>query len=153
MTRARMEVVRARLDVLDRDYANAQEMLASMPDKEMSLNEMDHKIEVLKDRYGEMSKSSDQARVVEKTTPSRNVVLLSRAGNAVASNARDYVRLALAPAFSLVVGIGLAFFLDGLDLTVRTAHHAEETLELPVLATLVERRRRSVRVPLEAAGT
>ena len=36
-----------------------------------------------------------------------------------------------------------AFFVDGLDLTVRTANQAEEYLDLPVLASLSERRRRS----------
>jgi capsular polysaccharide biosynthesis protein len=52
------------------------------------------------------------------------------------------VRLLLAPAFSLLVGIAIAFFIDGLDLTVRTANQAEEYLDLPVLASLSERRRR-----------
>ena len=33
-------------------------------------------------------------------------------------------------------------FIDGLDLTVRTAAQAEEYLEVPVLASLSERRRR-----------
>jgi len=40
------------------------------------------------------------------------------------------------------VGIGLAFFVDGLDTRIRTAADAEATLELPVLASLTERRRR-----------
>jgi uncharacterized protein involved in exopolysaccharide biosynthesis len=141
MSKARVEVLRARLEVVNRDYAATQQMLDSMPEKEMSIDEMDRKISVLKDRYSGLSRSADQARLTEKTTPTRNVVLLLRAGNAAPTNARDYVRLALAPAFSIVVGIGLAFFLDGLDLTIRTAGQAEEAVELPVLATLVERRR------------
>jgi capsular polysaccharide biosynthesis protein len=49
--------------------------------------------------------------------------------------------MALAPAFSVVVGIAVAFFVDGLDITVRTAGHAEEVADLPVLATVNERRR------------
>jgi len=68
--------------------------------------------------------------------------VLEPAGKAAPMNQRDYVRLALAPAFSLVVGIGLAFFVDGLDTRVRTAADAETVLDLPVLATLRERRRR-----------
>lgn len=143
MSKARVEIMRARLEILNRDYAVSQARLQTMPDKEMSLSEMDHRISVLKQRYTDLSRNSDQAQVIDKTTPSSNIVLLARAGNAAPSNARDYVRLALAPAFSIVVGIGIAFFLDGLDLTVRTAHHAEEAIELPVLATLVERRRRA----------
>jgi len=70
------------------------------------------------------------------------VVLLAPAGVATPSNQLDIVRLLLAPAFSLLVGIAIAFFIDGLDLTVRTANQAEEYLDLPVLASLSERRRR-----------
>ena len=55
-------------------------------------------------------------------------------------NTRDYVRLALAPVFSLIVGIGLAFFIDGLDTRLRTARDLEDTLDLPVLASLNERK-------------
>ena len=84
----------------------------------------------------------DKARITENTSAGVSVVLLSPAGPPVARNTKDYVRLALAPAFSLVVGIGLAFFIDGLDLTVRTANQAEEYLEIPVLASLSERRKR-----------
>jgi len=141
MTRVRVEVLEARRAVILRDAAEIDQLLASMPDKERTLAEMDHKIETLKDRYRDLSAHSDQALINENTTPSRSVVLLSDAGPATRHNARDYVRLALAPAFSIVVGIGLAFFMDGLDLTVRTPHHAEDAVGLPVLATLTERRR------------
>jgi len=72
-----------------------------------------------------------------------NVVVLSPASVATATNPLDMVRLGLAPAFSLLVGIAIAFFIDGLDLTVRTANQAEEYLDLPVLASMGERRRRN----------
>jgi len=103
---------------------------------------MDHDINVLKQRYEEMVSKSDAAKVTENTTTPVSVLLLEPAAPASPKHARDWVRVALAPAFSLVVGIGLAFFVDGLDLTVRTAGQAEDTLELPVLATVSERRRR-----------
>jgi succinoglycan biosynthesis transport protein ExoP len=141
MTKSRVDILGARRAVIIRDAAEIDQLLAAMPDKEQTLAEMDHKIETLKDRYKDLSAHSDQALINENTTPSRSVVLLSDAGPATRHNARDYVRLALAPAFSIVVGIGLAFFMDGLDLTVRTPHHAEEAIDLPVLATLTERRR------------
>jgi len=112
-----------------------------MPDKEVTLAEMDREISVLKTRYEDLSKDADQARVTQNTSPTVNVFLLSPAGAPVFKTTRDYIRLALAPAFSLVIGIGLAFFLDGLDVTVHTSGQAEEAMELPVLATLNERRR------------
>jgi uncharacterized protein involved in exopolysaccharide biosynthesis len=142
MVKARVDVLEARRNVILHDETEISQLLEGMPDKERSLAEMDHKIQVLKDRYRDLTEKSDAALVNENTTSSRTVVLLSDAGPAVPRNTRDYVRLALAPAFSIVVGIGLAFFLDGLDLTVRTPNHAEEAIELPVLATLTERRRK-----------
>jgi uncharacterized protein involved in exopolysaccharide biosynthesis len=140
---SRTEMLRARLAVIDRDLGAAEAQLQSMPDKESRLALMDKEIEVLKNRYSELTERSDQAKVTENTSSSVNVLLLEPAGAPKPVNARDYVRLALAPAFSIVVGIGLAFFVDGLDLTVRTAGHAEEAAELPVLASLTERRRRT----------
>ncbi|MEO5618542.1 MAG: hypothetical protein ABIS67_12275 [Candidatus Eisenbacteria bacterium] len=146
-SKARVEVLQARRSVMMRDIAELDRGLALMPDKEMSIVEMDRRIGVLKERYKELSESSDKVRITQNTSPSRNVVLLARASEPIARNTRDYVRLALAPVFSIVVGIGLAFFLDGLDLTVRTARQAEEAVELPVLASLTERRRKRRRTP------
>ena len=97
------------------------------------------------------SRRSDQARVNEHMVRDVNVILLTPASPGTPTNTRDYVRLGLAPAFSLVVGVGLAFFIDGLDLTVRTADQAEEDVELPVLASITERRRRRVADPTRRA--
>ena len=141
VSQARIASLQAGLSDLDHDIASRKAELAAMPDLQVKLAEMDREIDVLKLRYAELSKSGDQARVTENTTPKLNVVLLTPAGPAVSKTARDYVRLALAPAFSLVIGLGLAFFVDGLDLTVRTSSQAEEAIDLPVLATLNERRR------------
>lgn len=147
--RSRVEAAHTRVDMLQARHAALQKEITAleqgislMPGKEFSLAEMDHRIDLLKTRFKDLSESNEKARITERTSPTDNVVLLSHASDAKPQNSRDYVRLALGPAFSLVVGIGLAFFFDGLDLTVRTAHHAEEAIDLPVLATLAERRTR-----------
>jgi capsular polysaccharide biosynthesis protein len=116
-----------------------------MPSRETQIEEMDRRIALLKERLEGLVKMSDQARVNERTSARTNVFLMAPASDATPTRKLDYVRLALAPAFSVVVGIGLAFFIDGLDLTVRTSGHAETALELPVLAAVGERRRSRVR--------
>jgi uncharacterized protein involved in exopolysaccharide biosynthesis len=141
VSQARISALNSGVADLNHEINQRQAQLSAMPDLQVKLATMDREIEVLKARYEELSKSGDQARVTENTTPRLNVVLLTPASPAVSKTARDYVRLALAPAFSLVIGIGLAFFVDGLDLTVRTSGQAEEAIELPVLATLNDRRR------------
>jgi uncharacterized protein involved in exopolysaccharide biosynthesis len=139
---SRARVLQTRLDALDREIREVQGEMVGIPDKEARLASIDRNVEVLKRRYLDLVTRADLARVNQNTVSTSSVLLLSPAGPARPTNARDYVRLALAPAFALVVGIGLAFFLDGLDITVRTTRHAEEAAELPVLATLPERRRR-----------
>jgi uncharacterized protein involved in exopolysaccharide biosynthesis len=124
------------------DLAEYRRNLAEMPGKENDLGELDRQIEVLRRRYADLFEKSDLARVTQNTTSNLTVLVLERPGSAKPANARDWVRLGLAPAFSLLVGIGIAFFIDGLDITVRTAGQAEEAGDIPVLASLSERRRR-----------
>ena len=112
------------------------------PRKQARMNQIDLDYSRAKSHYDDLLTKAREAAVNEVTTSPLAVFLLTPPGPAVAHSARDYVRLGLAPAFSLVVGLGLAFFLDGLDLTVRTSGQAEEALDLPVLAAITERRRR-----------
>jgi len=142
IARSRIELQRSRVDVLDRDIAEIRGRLASLPSNQRRIEELEAELKTLRMRYDDYAKARDMARISSNTSQALNVVLLNPAGPGLPGNSRDWVRLALAPAFSLVVGIGLAFFIDGLDLTVRTSAQAEEYLEAPVLASLSERRRR-----------
>jgi polysaccharide biosynthesis transport protein len=143
LSTARIKGLESAIAGLDRSIATTQAQIAAMPDLETKLAEMDREIDVLKQRYQSLSQDADQARVTKNTSTTVSIVLLSPAGTATSKTSRDYVRLALAPVFSLLIGVGLAFFLDGLDATVRTASQAEEAIDLPVLATIDDRRRRS----------
>ena len=141
ISRSRVGVQQAKLDAVDRDIADVDAKLAKMGDLEARLAEMDNQISVWKARYADFERNSDQARVNENTVPLISVFLLNPASPAQLQNTLDYVRLGLAPAFSLVVGVGLAFFVDGLDLTVHTSGQAEDEVRLPVLAAIRERKR------------
>jgi uncharacterized protein involved in exopolysaccharide biosynthesis len=143
MSQARIRSLEARQTVFERDLANIQAQIDGIPNKETRIDGLDREIALLKERLHDLVQRNDQARVIENTTLALDVVVLSPAGRARPRTSRDYGRLALAPAFSVLVGMGLAFFLDGLDLTVRTTGHAEEAAELPVFAALTERRRRA----------
>jgi len=139
MAESRNTMLRARVRVIEQDMEPIKLRLAAVPGGKTSLDELDSEIATLRSRYAELARARDQTRITANTSQERTVILLSPAGPATPVNTRDYVRLALAPAFSLVIGIGLAFFLDGLDLAVRTPSQAEEYLELPVMASLGER--------------
>lgn len=141
MSQSRIEALQSRKAVMDRDIKAVEDALVVMPDKEARLGEIDRQVATWKTRHDALVEKSNQAKINKNTDNSIILYLLSPAGPPLARNTRDYVRLALAPAFSLVVGIGLAFFIDGLDLTVHTAGQVEEEIDLPVLAALTERRR------------
>ena len=139
---SRVKQLQAKLAVLDQEIAGIHQQLVSAPDDLKKMDEIDNDINVLRARLKGLTDSRDQAIITATTTADVNVVLLAPAGVAIPANQLDLVRLLLAPVFSLLVGIAIAFFVDGLDLTVRTANQAEEYLDLPVLASLSERRRR-----------
>jgi len=130
----RVSALEARVGSIDRDLAAVHQ--------DLTINQLDLEYSLNKDRYDDLLIKARDAATTEMTSSPLTVVLITPPGPASPTHTRDYVRMALAPAFSLVVGVGLAFFIDGLDLTVRTAGQAEEAMELPVLAALTERRRR-----------
>jgi capsular polysaccharide biosynthesis protein len=104
--------------------------------------EIDLRIAALTKNYEDLTRAAAQAKIAKATSPDWTVDLLTPAGRPYAKNQRDYVRLALAPIFSLIVGLGLAFFIDGLDATLKSPRETEEALELPVLASLTEHKER-----------
>jgi uncharacterized protein involved in exopolysaccharide biosynthesis len=143
MSQTRVQGIAARLQVIDHDIASVRADLASMPSKEMTLSEIDREIDVLRVRYRDLVQNSDQARISQQNSSTIYVLVLAPASAGAPQNTRDYVRLALAPVFSLVVGVGVACFVDGLDTRMRSVGEVEESLDMPVLASITERRRRS----------
>ena len=143
MAGSRVQQLQSKVAVLDQEIASIRQQLVGAPEDLKKMDEIDADLVALRARLKDVTDARDQANITANTSQDVNVVLLAPAGIATASNPLDIVRLLLAPAFSLLVGIAIAFFVDGLDLTVRTANQAEEFLDLPVLASLSERRRRS----------
>ncbi len=140
LAQAEVQGLRSRLGTIDQQLAGLQASVAEMPNQEARLQDLDQKLSVLKAQFLALTNDSDRARVTEQTSRRVSILVLSPASAGRARNSHDYVRLALAPAFSLVVGIGLAFFIDGLDTRLRTARDVEDTIELPVFASLTERK-------------
>jgi uncharacterized protein involved in exopolysaccharide biosynthesis len=139
---SRTTQLKSRLAVIEQEMADVRRQMVTAPEDLKKMDEIDNDVSSLRARLKDLTDSRDQALITANTSQDVNVVLLAPAGVATPSNQLDVVRLLLAPAFSLLVGIAIAFFIDGLDLTVRTANQAEEYLDLPVLASLSERRRR-----------
>jgi succinoglycan biosynthesis transport protein ExoP len=136
------ESMQARVNVLDGEIATLHQQLDTAPQSLNKVDEMDAQLVTMRGRLREVTARQDEAAITANTMADVNVVVLAPASIAEPVNPLDFVRLGLAPAFSLLIGIAIAFFIDGLDLTVRTANQAEEYLDLPVLASMGDRRRR-----------
>ena len=127
------KVERAQQRVLEIDLK-----LAAMPQQENRLADYDRRIFALNEKYKDLSKDTQRAKVNQATSRNQTVFIIAPASAPYPKNTKDYVRIALAPIFSLIVGLGLAFFVDSLDTTVKNPREAEESLDLPVLASLTE---------------
>jgi uncharacterized protein involved in exopolysaccharide biosynthesis len=137
-----VEAKQAELDRARADLREAQDRVNVLPPAEAQLADLDRRIDAVQKNYKDLVDKSEQARIQQATSPQWTVLVLSPASQPRAMNTKDYVRIALAPVFSLIVGLGLAFFLDSLDTSVKTPRDAEEVFDLPVLATLTEQRKR-----------
>jgi len=130
-----------RAEVL-RAMGEGQGRLSTYPERGARLLEYTTRIEALQRNFEDLSRSASTAKISKATSPDWTVALLTPPSKPYPKNQRDYVRLALAPIFSLIVGLGLAFFLDGLDATLKNPRETEAALDLPVLATLNDQKRR-----------
>lgn len=137
---SRRQMLQERDRSLASQMANYRMQLGKLPYQQSALNQLDHEMQTLRDRYKELVGKEITARIQQATSPDWTVTLYATAGRPKALRTTDYVRLALAPLLSLVVGLMLAFFLDSLDHSLKTAGDVEEYLGIPVLASLPETR-------------
>ncbi len=147
----RNEVIdKIRLDELDlellkgdaashrRTIQETEAILATLADKEGEYKQMQLKIDALQERYKELRESQIQTKVSHATRPAWRVTLITPASRPFARKTKDYVRMALAPIFSVVVGLVLISFVESLDHSIKDPEDAESVLGLPVLASLWE---------------
>ncbi len=110
--------------------------LEAIPERERRLAEMDAMIKKLEERHALMLNRQGESEIAQAGHPEWDVVILSHAGLPYNKKTRDYVRLAIGPLLSLIVGFGIAFFLESVDHSIKNAAEAEEYLETPVLVTI-----------------
>ncbi|MEO6461446.1 MAG: hypothetical protein ABIP29_00030, partial [Candidatus Eisenbacteria bacterium] len=142
MAEADVRSLEAKASQVRQAIGQGQARLSTYPSRTARMSEIELRIASLTKNYEDLTRASAQAKIAKATSPDWTVDLLTPAGKPYAKNQRDYVRLALAPIFSLIVGLGLAFFLDGLDATLKSPRETEDALDLPVLASLTEHKER-----------
>jgi len=133
---ARIAVSRARVNSLEATVRGIDDELSGLPDKEARLAQYDRIIAALDTDYSTMVEKQIAAKLENTGRMTWRVFLLQPAAPAESERTRDYVRAALAPLFALLIGLALAFIIDGLDHSIKDATEAEAHLGVPVLGSL-----------------
>lgn len=142
-----LEETQTKSRMVREELNEARVQLASVPDREQELSNLDNKIAVLETSEKYLVQQQSAAQITAAGSPEEDVTVLARASNPYSKKTRDYVRLALGPLLSIIVGLGIAFFLESMDHSVKNRVEAEEYLKVPVLATVADRgqaRRRKI---------
>jgi uncharacterized protein involved in exopolysaccharide biosynthesis len=128
--------MKARRAGIVEELAGARWELTKLPESERQVAEMDAMITKLEDRHAQLLKSQTDSEVAKAGAPDWEVLILSSASPPYNKKTRDYVRLAIGPLLSVIVGFGIAFFLESMDHSIKNAAEAEEYLDAPVLVTI-----------------
>lgn len=128
--------MRARRDGLAAEVAAEKRKLDAVPDSERQMAEIDQMIRSLDEKHKMLVGRQSEAEIARAGYPEWDVSILSSAGMPYKKKTRDFVRLALGPILSIIIGLGLAFFLESMDHSVKSRAEAEEYLDAPVLATI-----------------
>jgi polysaccharide biosynthesis transport protein len=137
---ARIDVARARTNSLETTIRGIDDQLSGLPDKEARLAQYDRIIDAMRTDYRMMVERQVSAKAETAGRPEWHAILIQPATAAVQQRTRDYIRMALVPLFALLIGLALAFLIDGLDHSIKDATDAETHLGVPVLGSLSKTR-------------
>jgi uncharacterized protein involved in exopolysaccharide biosynthesis len=130
--------MQARRAAVLEEVSVARQELDRVPDRERALGEIDARIDALVAQEKFLMQKSSDVEIAAAGRPEDEVSILSHASRPYSKKTRDYVRLALGPILSIIVGLGIAFFLESMDHSVKTRAEAEEYLNVTVLATVAD---------------
>ena len=135
VSQAKLDILRTREKSLA-DLVSRLDLEKDMfPEKEIELHRINTDLTRAETQFDDLSKQHMNAKISLASNPEWNVTILSPASHAYQKKTKDYVRMALGPMFSLVVALGIAFFIDNLDHSIKNVAEAEEALGCQVLAS------------------
>lgn len=132
----------ARRDAVATELAGVRRDLDLVPDRERQLSQIDEMIRRFDERHKLLLERQSDAEIARASSPEWNVSVLASASTPYKKKTRDFVRLALGPILSIIIGLGLAFFLESVDHSVKSSAEVEEYLDAPVLATISDQAER-----------
>lgn len=136
-----LEALHGRRGTLSAQLNKVRADLNSLPDKDLELTKFDTVIANLRAKQELLLERQSLTDIALAGRSEWEVTVLSNASRPYSKKTHDYVRLALGPFLSVVVALGLAFFLESLDHSVKNMAEAEEYLNTPVLTTISDVRK------------
>ena len=133
-----LDGMKARRAQLEKELYAVKTELNSIPDKERTVAEIDNMIAKLEKKHEVLLAKQSESDIALASRPDWEVSLLSPPSAPSNSKKNDPVRLLLGPLLALIVGLGIAFFMESADHSIKNSSDAEEFLEVPVLATITE---------------
>jgi uncharacterized protein involved in exopolysaccharide biosynthesis len=138
LNKNKLAIIVQREETLRGLLARLQAATSRYPQAEVELERIDAALDKLKKTYDNVVEQEMEAKISRASNPEWTVTILNPASEARRTKTRDYVRMALGPAVSLIAALGLAFFVDSLDHSIKNISEAEESLGLSVLASFPE---------------
>lgn len=135
VNKSKLEVLNHKKQMLQSLIEPLQAESAEYPMKEVALGRINNTLERLYSMYRRVQEQHMSARISRASNPEWTVTILNPASRAYRKKTRDYVRMALGPFFSFMIALGIAFFIDNLDHSIKNVAVAEEAFNLPVLAS------------------
>jgi capsular exopolysaccharide synthesis family protein len=133
---AQLEIAQNSLKAMQQNLASTQDQ--QQQKKTASERYMDAKYRYVQERkLLELAKTRLNTESMERTMPQQSAVIRDRAEPALFPSRPKVVLVLILSAFAgITLGIGLAFFVEYLDRSVKTIHDVEKALELPVLGII-----------------
>lgn len=121
---------------LDRELAAYDEQMKKMPESELELARLVRQAKLNAESYTFLLEKREEARIAKAVTSSHVNVIDPAVTPERPIKPNKRKNLTLGMVLGLMLGIGLVFFLEHLDDTVRDGEHAKKLLGWPVLATI-----------------
>ena len=135
------EVAKVREETLFKVLEEAKSELRDLDDKELEYIRLEREVETNKQMYMLLKQNLKEQDVVE-SLPVTSVEIIEKAVPAlegIYAKPNKRLNIALSILAGLIMGIGLAFFIEYLDISVKTINDVEEYLQLPILGVIPQK--------------
>jgi polysaccharide chain length determinant protein (PEP-CTERM system associated) len=126
----------ARRDGLDRIIGEAEQQISRLPSQEVQLTRLMRNRSVLENIYVMLMEKLEEFRITEEMTTADVQVIDPAEIPDSPIKPRRMMNTAVAGMLALFVGCGLAFLIEYMDTSIKTAQDVEQYLDLPVLGLI-----------------